>query len=69
MDQRFHPAKNKSSKLVLPKLVGNFAKFYFTFKFEVKMSVQIVQIFGRDQIPICHLSNKSNPNTDKPKDF
>ncbi len=33
------------------------------------MSVQIYQIFERDRIPICHLSNKLNLNTDKPKIF
>ena len=33
------------------------------------MWVQIVQIFESDQIPNCNVLNKSNPNTDKPKDF
>ncbi len=36
-------------------------------KFEI--CVWIYQIFEREQIPIHHLSNKSNPNTDKPKYF
>jgi hypothetical protein len=49
--------------------LGNCDKFNFTFKFEVWMWVRIYQIFERDQIPICHISNKSNPKTDKPKDF
>ncbi len=48
--------------------VGNCDKFYFTFEFEVWMWVRICQIFKKDWIPICHLSNKSHPNTDKPKD-
>jgi hypothetical protein len=46
-------------------LPGNCDKFYFTFKFEV----QIYQIFERALIPICHLWNKSNLNTNKPKRF
>ncbi len=50
-------------------LLGNCDKFYFTFKFEVRMCVQIDQIFEKDRMPICPLSNKSNLNTDKPKDF
>ncbi len=33
------------------------------------MWVGIYQILEKDQIPICHLSNKSNPNTDKPNSF
>jgi hypothetical protein len=49
--------------------LGNCNKFYFTFKFEVHLQVQIYQIFERDRIPICYLSNKSNLNTDKPKIF
>jgi len=50
-------------------VLSNCNKFYFTFEFEVGMSVQIYQIFERDWIHICHLSNKSNLNTDKPKIF
>ncbi len=49
--------------------IGNFDNFYFTFEFEIQMWVRIYQIFERDQIPIHHLSNKSNLNTDKPKVF
>jgi len=49
--------------------LGNCDKFYFTFNYEVWMWVRIYQIFERDQIPICHISNKSKPKTDKPKDF
>jgi hypothetical protein len=49
--------------------VSNCYKFYFTYKFEVQMWVQIYQIFERYRISICYLSNKSNLNTDKPKDF
>jgi hypothetical protein len=33
------------------------------------MWVQIFWIFERDWITICHSSNKSDLNTDKPKDF
>jgi len=46
-------------------MIGNCDQFYFTFEFKVRMWVSIYQIFKRDQIPICHLSNKSNLNTDK----
>ncbi len=46
-------------------LLGNCDKFDFTFKFEVRMWVWIYQIFERDQIPICHLLNKSKLNSDK----
>jgi hypothetical protein len=49
--------------------LGNCDKLYFTFKFEVWMWLQIYQIYERDQIPIHHLLNKSNLNTDKPKRF
>ncbi len=49
--------------------IGNSDKFYFTFKFEVQMRVQIYQIFKSDRIRICHLSNKSILNTDKPNSF
>jgi hypothetical protein len=49
--------------------LGNCDKYYFTFEFKVQMWVWIYQIFERDGITIHHLSNKSNPNTDKPKDF
>ncbi len=59
------PGKEELKKV----LVGNCDKFYFAIKFKVQMWVWIGQIFERDQIPICHLSNKSNPNTDKRKDF
>jgi hypothetical protein len=41
--------------------VGNCNKFYFTFKFEYQMWVQIYQKFEKDWIPISHLSNWSNP--------
>jgi hypothetical protein len=37
--------------------VGDCDKFYFTFKLKVWMWVWIYQIFQRDWIPICHLSN------------
>jgi hypothetical protein len=47
--------------------VGNCDNFYFTFKFEVRMRVQI--LLERDQISICHLINNLNPKTDKPKDY
>ncbi len=43
--------------------VGNYNTFYFTFKLEIQMWVWIYQIFERDQIPICHLLNKTNLNT------
>ncbi len=49
--------------------VGNCANFYFAFEFEDQMWVWIYQIFKRVLIPLCHLSNKSNQNTDKPKFF
>jgi hypothetical protein len=49
--------------------VGECDKFHFTFEFEVHMLIQILQRFERDQIPICYLLNKSNPNTDKPNTF
>jgi hypothetical protein len=49
--------------------LGNCDKINFTFKFKVQMWVEIHQIFERDQIPIRNLSNKLNPNTDKPKDW
>ncbi len=53
--------------LALLELVqGNCDKFYFTFELEVRMWVQIYQIFEGDRIPIRHLSNKSDLNTDKP---
>ncbi len=39
-----------NTQLVL--YLGNCNKFYFTFKFEVRMRDQIYQIFKRDQIPI-----------------
>ncbi len=57
--------KMKQSRLLL----GNCGNFNVTLEFEVRMWVWIYQIFERDQIPIHHLSNKSNPNTNKPKDF
>ncbi len=50
-------------------LIGNCDNFYLTIKFKNQMRVQIVWIFESDQIPNHNLSNKSNPNTDKPKDF
>ncbi len=61
----------KSDKCLLrDKLViGNCNKYYFTFKFKVRMSIWIYQISERDRIPIRHSSNKSNPNTDKPTSF
>ncbi len=49
--------------------LGNCDEFYFSFEIEVQRRVLISQIFKRDQIPIRPLSNKSNLNTDKPKDF
>jgi hypothetical protein len=49
--------------------LGNCVKFYFTFKLKVQMWVHIYQIFERDQIPIHHLWDKLNPNTDKWKIF
>ncbi len=49
--------------------LGNCDKYYFTFQFKVQMWVWIYKIFERDQITIHHLSNKSYPNNDKPKDF
>jgi hypothetical protein len=49
--------------------LGNCNKVYFTFKFEVQMRIRIYQIFERDQIPIHHLSNESNPNTDELNSF
>ncbi len=49
--------------------VGNCNKFYFTFQSEQQMRVQIFQNFKKDQIPSCHLSHQSNPNTDKPIDI
>jgi hypothetical protein len=47
--------------------LGNCDEFYFTFKFEVQMWVRIYQIFERDLIPIHHLLNKSNMNTNTSK--
>jgi hypothetical protein len=49
--------------------VGSCDKFYFAFKFEVWMWVQIYQIFEGDWIPFCHSSNYSNLNTDKLNTF
>ncbi len=49
--------------------LGNCDNFYFTIEFEYQMWVWIVWIFESDQIPNSKLTNKSNPNTDKPKDF
>ncbi len=45
--------------------IFNCDKFYFTFKFEYRMWVWIYQKFKKDWVLICHLSNKSNPNTNK----
>ncbi len=61
--------KKRTSEYTVLLYLSNCNNFYFTFEFKVQMWVQIYQIFERDQIPICHLSNKSNPNTDKPKGF
>jgi len=47
---------------------GNCDNFYFTFEFKVWMWVWILWIFKSDLTPNHNLSNKSNPNTDKPKD-
>jgi len=49
--------------------VGNCDNYYFTIEFKNQMWVQIVWIFESDWIPNCNLSNKSNLNTDKWKDF
>jgi len=61
-------SKNIFLKIFCPKL-SSCDKFYFTFEFKVQMWDWIYQIFKRDQIPICHLSNKLNLITDKPKYF
>jgi hypothetical protein len=50
-------------------LIVNCDNYYFTFELEEWMWVHIYWILDRDQVPICHLSNKSNQKTDKPKDF
>ncbi len=49
--------------------LGNCNNFYFTIEFENRMWVRIVWLFESDWIPNHHLSNKSNSNTDKPKEF
>ncbi len=49
--------------------LGNCGKFYFPFKFEYQMWVQIYQKLKIDRNLIYHLSNWSNRNTDKPTDI
>ncbi len=49
--------------------LGNCHNFYFRIWFEYRMWVWIVWIFEIDWIPNRNLSNKSNLNTDNPKDF
>ncbi len=46
--------------------LGNCDNFYFTIEYEYQMWVRIIE---SDQIPNCNFSNKSNLNSDKPKDF
>ncbi len=49
--------------------LGNCDRFYFTFEFECQMWAPIFQKIEKDQIPICHLSNKLKLNTNKPIDI
>ncbi len=48
---------------------GNCDKFYLTFVVGIQNWDQMYQIFKRNRTPICYLSNKLNPNTEKPNTF